>query len=60
MGVTMRSFFKHLWAKRICFKQGHDFVFESSGLIGDWIRCSRCHTLDEYIPGTHEPKGYNR
>lgn len=43
---------------RVCRKQGHNYKFESPTLGGDWIRCENCNQLDEYLPGTHEPKGY--
>jgi hypothetical protein len=52
--------FKWLRLRWDCFRRGeHLFVFDSPGLTGDWIRCSHCRYLDEYIPGAHEPKGYD-
>lgn len=50
--------FRPIRNKWICFRNGHKFVFSSHSLGGDWIRCERCHKLDEFLPGLHEPKGY--
>ena len=50
--------FNYLKNKYTCFRQGHIYKFEQDSLIGEWIRCARCHKLDEYVPGAHEPKGY--
>lgn len=42
-----------------CFRRGeHLYVYDSPSMGGDWIRCSHCRHLDEWIPGVHEPKGY--
>lgn len=42
-----------------CRKLGHHWQFDSPTLGGDFIRCDRCHALEEYLPGAHEPKGYD-
>lgn len=52
------SIIQNLLNKRICWKIGHDWKYESPTLGGDWIRCARCRGLEEYLPGLHEPKGY--
>lgn len=42
-----------------CMRQGHDFARTQATLGGVWIKCTRCGTIDEHLPGLHEPKGYN-
>lgn len=42
-----------------CIKLGHYYWKVGDSLIGDWIRCRRCNKLEEYVPGAHEPAGYN-
>lgn len=50
---------KRFRARRECAKLGHLWKFAGSSLGGDWIRCTRCNKLDEYILGIHEPEGYS-
>lgn len=52
-------FFQRLRNKRLCWVQGHNYRRVSETLGGDWIRCTNCGHLDEYLPGLHEPKGYH-
>lgn len=54
MGIIERI--KRRWH---CFRHGHIFKFDSYTLGGDWIRCKHCNLLEEYLPGLHEPKGYD-
>lgn len=54
----IKRLLNYLRNKRICFKQGHIWKFDGMTLGGDWIRCERCKKIDEYLPGVHEPKGY--
>ena len=42
-----------------CIFTGHDWKYYSQTLGGDWIRCDKCHTFEEFLPGVHEPKGYH-
>ena len=49
---------ERLLSQRICSKLGHDYKYDGDTLAGDWIRCTRCNKLEEYLPGVHEPKGY--
>ena len=43
-----------------CLLHGHDFRFDGVTLGGSWILCRRCHKLDEYLPGVHEPQGFKK
>lgn len=43
----------------ICLRIGHAYRFDGHGLTGDYIKCARCGHSEEYIPGVHEPKGYD-
>lgn len=46
------------WFK-FCRKVGqHHWQWAGDTIGGVWIKCCRCGQLDEYLPGTHEPKGY--
>ena len=49
---------RYLKNKKACFKEGHLWEYEGPTLGGDWIRCTRCRAIEEYLPGAHEPKGY--
>lgn len=41
-----------------CAKRGHhDWAEDGDTLGGIWIRCRDCRTLEEFLPGLHEPKG---
>lgn len=44
--------------KIYCWKHGHNYKFDGYTLGGDWIKCTRCHRRDEFLPGLHEPKNY--
>lgn len=41
-----------------CWGKYHNWQKAGDSLGGDWVRCSFCYKLDEYIPGMHEPEGY--
>lgn len=43
----------------ICPKLGHHYVDAGDSLGGTWIQCTNCNKLEEYIPGVHEPDGYD-
>lgn len=46
--------------KLLCLIKGHKWHYEKAGRnYADYIRCGRCWKLDEYVPGEHEPKGYD-
>lgn len=42
-----------------CWRRGHDPVTDGSSLGGVWIKCRRCGSIEEYLPGAHEPWGYD-
>lgn len=47
----------YIRARWKCHKEGHLWVKDNPTLGGWWVRCTRCHHLDEYLPGVHEPRG---
>jgi len=53
------KFTEWIKAKIECHNIGHAWEYDSDTLGGDWIKCTRCHTIDEYLHGTHEPRGYH-
>jgi len=52
----MLGWFGKRWT---CWRQGHDPVADGETLGGVWIRCRRCGSVEEYLPGVHEPWGYD-
>ena len=55
----MNRFLSFIAKKRVCWKLGHIFRYEGETLGGDLIKCTRCDKLDEFLPGVHEPNGYD-
>lgn len=49
----------YLRKKIYCLKHGHDYCLMGESLGGDWIQCVRCRKTEEYLPGVHEPEGYD-
>jgi hypothetical protein len=46
---------RRLW----CWFHGHSYRREGDTLGGVWIRCVICGALEEYLPGLHEPRGFD-
>jgi hypothetical protein len=48
---------KHLFNFWKCWGKSHKWKHVGITLGGTWVECQRCYTLDEYLPGLHEPEG---
>lgn len=42
---------------RYCLRGGHAWREDGPTLGGIWLRCATCDTVEEFLPGLHEPEG---
>lgn len=54
LDVLLTPLRRRLW----CQLHGHTYRETGVTLGGWWIECVVCGSIEEYLPGVHEPRGY--